>query len=84
VAIYQRVTTERFNGNFSAFARTALDALAEQLGYPASMPLRPRELAATIYEALEIGPDTVVYDRLARPLNCAPANQSRSCTANGA
>jgi DNA-directed RNA polymerase subunit RPC12/RpoP len=38
VAIYQRVTTERFNGNFSAFARTALDALAEQLGYPIKPP----------------------------------------------
>jgi hypothetical protein len=45
------------------------------------MPLLPRELAATIYKAMEIGPDTVVYDRLARPVNCAPANQSRSCTA---
>jgi DNA-directed RNA polymerase subunit RPC12/RpoP len=37
-AIYQRVTTERFNGNFSAFVRTALDALAEQLGYSVKPP----------------------------------------------
>jgi hypothetical protein len=36
--IYQRVTTEKFNGNFSAFARMALDALAEQLGYPVKPP----------------------------------------------
>jgi transcription elongation factor Elf1 len=33
-AIYQRVTDERFNGNFAAFARIALDTMAEQLGYP--------------------------------------------------
>jgi hypothetical protein len=32
-AIYQRVTDERFNGNFAAFARVALDTMAEQLGY---------------------------------------------------
>jgi nicotinamidase-related amidase len=37
-AIYQRVATERFNDNFSAFARTALDALVEQLGYPVKPP----------------------------------------------
>jgi hypothetical protein len=34
VAIYQQVTDERFNGDFSAFALMALDMLAEQLGYP--------------------------------------------------
>jgi hypothetical protein len=34
VAIYQRVTDERFNDNFAAFARIALDTMAEQLGYP--------------------------------------------------
>jgi hypothetical protein len=37
-AIYQRVTSERFNGDFSAYARTALDALAERLGYPVKPP----------------------------------------------
>jgi hypothetical protein len=37
-AIYQRVTAERFNGDFSAFAKTALDALAERLGYPIKPP----------------------------------------------
>jgi hypothetical protein len=37
-AIYQRVAAERFNGNFSAFARAALDTLAEQLGYPLKPP----------------------------------------------
>ncbi len=34
VAIYQQVTDKRFNGDFSAFARMALDTLAGQLGYP--------------------------------------------------
>jgi hypothetical protein len=38
-AIYQRVTDDRFNGNFASFARAALDTLAEQLGYP----VRPSE-----------------------------------------
>jgi hypothetical protein len=33
-ALYQRVAAERFKGDLSAFARTALDALAEKLGYP--------------------------------------------------
>jgi len=42
-AIYQRVTDERFNGNFASFARAALDALAEQLGYP----VRPSELKSS-------------------------------------
>lgn len=37
-------------------------------GYPASTPLGPRELAATIYQALRIPSDTVVHDRLGRPL----------------
>jgi hypothetical protein len=37
-AIYQRVTSERFNSDFSAFARTALDALCERLGYPVKPP----------------------------------------------
>jgi hypothetical protein len=41
-------------------------------GYPATMPLGPRELAATIYEALGLRPDTLVHDRLGRPLTlCA-------------
>ena len=33
-AIYQQVSDERFNGDFSAFASVALDAFAGQLGYP--------------------------------------------------
>jgi hypothetical protein len=37
-AIYQRVTAEQFKGDFSAFAKTALDALAEKLGYPVKPP----------------------------------------------
>ena len=37
-------------------------------GYPASTPLSPRNLAATIYEALGIRADTLVRDRLGRPL----------------
>jgi hypothetical protein len=37
-------------------------------GYPASVPLGPRNLAATIYEALGIRPETLVRDRLGRPL----------------
>ena len=41
-------------------------------GYPASTPLGPRELGATIYQALGIRPDTLVRDRLGRPLTlCA-------------
>ena len=32
--LYQQVTDERFKGDFSAFARMALDMLAGQLGYP--------------------------------------------------
>jgi Protein of unknown function (DUF1501) len=37
-------------------------------GYPASMPFGPSELAATIYEALGIPTDTLIHDRLGRPL----------------
>jgi DNA-directed RNA polymerase subunit RPC12/RpoP len=37
-ALYQRVTAERFDGDFSAFAQAALDALAEKLGYPVKPP----------------------------------------------
>jgi predicted Zn finger-like uncharacterized protein len=37
-AIYQRVTAEHFKGDFSAFAKAALDALAEKLGYPVQPP----------------------------------------------
>jgi hypothetical protein len=50
-------------------------------GYPVSTLLRPRTLAATIYEELESRPDPVIYDRLAHPLNCVLANNSYSCTA---
>jgi hypothetical protein len=31
--------------------------------------LGPREFAATIYQALGIGPDTLIHDRLGRPLS---------------
>jgi hypothetical protein len=50
-------------------------------GYPVSTLLRPRTLAATIYEELESRPDPIINDRLAHPLNCVPANNSYSCTA---
>jgi hypothetical protein len=49
-------------------------------GYPDWTPLRPREMTATIYEALAIRPDTVVHDCLGRPLKLCAVNQSRSCT----
>jgi len=32
--LYEKVAAARFNSNFSAFARMACDAFAEQLGYP--------------------------------------------------
>jgi uncharacterized protein (DUF1501 family) len=36
--------------------------------YPASSPHSPRDLGATIYDALGIRPDTMIHDRLGRPL----------------
>jgi hypothetical protein len=36
--IYQQVAEERFNRNFATFARMALDAFAEQLGYQVRPP----------------------------------------------
>jgi hypothetical protein len=36
--IYQQVVDERFNRNFATFARMALDAFAEQLGYSVRPP----------------------------------------------
>jgi hypothetical protein len=38
--LYEKIVAERFNSNFSAFARMACDAFAEQLGYdlPADRP----------------------------------------------
>jgi hypothetical protein len=54
-------------------------------GYPATMPLGPRELAATIYEALGIRPNTLVHDRLGRPLTlCAGEPISQLFSASGA
>ena len=41
-AIYHQVADERFNRDFSAFARAALDALAEKLGYPVSSSDKPQ------------------------------------------
>ncbi len=37
-------------------------------GFPATTPLGLREFAATIYQALGIRPDTLIHDRLGRPL----------------
>ncbi len=49
------------------------------------MPLRPRELAGTIYEALENGPDTVRFDRLGTPAQlCAGEPISQLRRVNGA
>jgi hypothetical protein len=54
-------------------------------GFPASTPLGPRELAATIYQALGIRPDTIVHDRLGRPLTlCAGEPISQLYDAIGA
>lgn len=36
--------------------------------YPASSPIYPEDLAATIYHALGIDPHTTIHDRLGRPL----------------
>jgi hypothetical protein len=36
--------------------------------YPASTAYSPRDLGATIYDALGLRPDTVIHDRLGRPL----------------
>jgi uncharacterized protein (DUF1501 family) len=36
--------------------------------YPATMPYRPADFAATIYDALGIDPETEIRDRLGRPL----------------
>jgi hypothetical protein len=54
-------------------------------GYPASMPLRPREMTATIYEGLAIRPDTVVYRPPGTPAQlCAGEPISQLYNANGA
>jgi hypothetical protein len=42
--------------------------------YPASDPVRPDDLAATIYQLLGIDPHTEVYDALKRPLPIAKGN----------
>jgi hypothetical protein len=42
--------------------------------YPANDPLRPEDLAATLFELLGIDPRTEVYDPLNRPLPIAPGN----------
>jgi hypothetical protein len=41
-AIYQQVADERFDRDFSAFAQAALDALAEELGYPRAQSEKPK------------------------------------------
>ena len=41
--------------------------------YPASRPFTPGDLAATIYRALGITPDTLLHDRQDRPIAVLPA-----------
>jgi hypothetical protein len=43
-------------------------------GYPANDPVRPDDLAATIFHLLGIDPHTEVYDPLNRPLPIAKGN----------
>jgi arylsulfatase A-like enzyme len=40
-------------------------------GYPASDPVSPDDIAATMFWALGIDPETIVYDTLNRPLPIA-------------
>jgi hypothetical protein len=42
--------------------------------YPADHPVRPEDLAATMFYLLGIDPHTAVYDRANRPLAIAPGN----------
>jgi hypothetical protein len=46
----------------------ASDRLA---AYPATPPISPDDLAATIYHTLGIDPHTEIHDRVARPLQLA-------------
>jgi uncharacterized protein (DUF1501 family) len=39
-----------------------------QGAYPADNPVSPGDLAATIYQALGIAPDTILTDRMSRPV----------------
>ena len=48
---------------------------SDKLGaFPASDPVRPEDLAATIYQLLGIDPRTEVYDALHRPVPIAQGN----------
>ena len=40
--------------------------------YPASMPVTPEDVTATIYRALGVPPETRIYDQLGRPHTLAP------------
>jgi hypothetical protein len=41
-------------------------------GYPASLPVSPADVAATIYHCLGIDPRSRVSDQQGRPLHIAP------------
>jgi uncharacterized protein (DUF1501 family) len=45
-----------------------LGASDRMAAYPATAPISPGDLAATIYHALGIDPHTVVHDAFGRPL----------------
>ncbi len=47
-------------------------------GYPAIDPTTPDDLAATLFEALGLDPETEIYDRLNRPLPIAAGRPIRS------
>src|SRR5207237_618830 len=53
--------------------RGAVFGASDKTGaYPASDPVRPEDLAATLFHLLGIDPRTEVYDPLNRPLPIAP------------
>lgn len=54
-----------------------IGASDRQGGYVANRPVRPAELAATIFHSLGIDPSTMFYDRLNRPLPAAEAGPIR-------
>ena len=45
---------------------------APAAAYPATDPVRPEDLSATIFHLLGIDPGTEVYDSLNRPLPISP------------
>jgi uncharacterized protein (DUF1501 family) len=46
--------------------------------YPATNPIGPRDFAATIFDALGIGPETTIHDRLGRPLQVCSGEPMRA------